>query len=245
MKVDQSSSGSCPRRSGSTSSSPRTPQNLVKAARPLRRDRAEPPASRSGGSRWSQLKALEHDGDQITRADLRRPQLHLHHALRPRGHPLARHRPRRHPRLPGRRGPVPGPLRAGRVARSRCASSPRSSWRWPRRSTAPPAWSGTWRNEKQIQRGHRAHLRAREPGRRPLQHGDRRPVQGRTGANPIEIMKWKEIYEGLEDACDAVQGLHPHPRQRRRQERLRPRRRCPPTPPFSSSSSSSPSSSTS
>ena len=56
-------------------------------------------------------------------------------------------------------------------------------------------------NEKEIQASHRAHLRARERGGRPLQHRDRRPLQvGQT--NPIEIMKWKEIYHGLEDACD-------------------------------------------
>ena len=25
----------------------------------------------------------------------------------------------------------------------------------------------------------------------------------RDGRDPIEVMKWKEIYQGLEDACDA------------------------------------------
>ncbi len=39
-------------------------------------------------------------------------------------------------------------------------------------------------NEKQDPRGDRAHLRAREPGRRPLQHGDRRPLQGQGAATP-------------------------------------------------------------
>ena len=58
-------------------------------------------------------------------------------------------------------------------------------------------------NEQQDPRVDGPRLGAREPGRRPLPHGDRRPLQDGRRRTPIEILKWKEIYEGLEDACDA------------------------------------------
>ena len=104
-------------------------------------------------------------------------------------------RPRRHPRLHGGRRPVPGALRAHGVPESRCASSRNPRGHGRRRSTRRTGLVWDLANEKKIQDCDRAHLRAREPGRRALQHGDRRPLQGPRAATPIEILKWKEIYQ--------------------------------------------------
>ena len=41
-----------------------------------------------------------------------------------------------------------------------------------------------------------------------------------TGRNPLDILKWKEVYLGLEEACDSCRDYSQHHRQRRRQERL-------------------------
>ncbi len=49
---------------------------------------------------------------------------------------------------------------------------------------------------------HRAHLRAREPGD-ALYTTVIADLFKTDSRNPIEILKWKEIYDGLEDACDA------------------------------------------
>ena len=63
-----------------------------------------------------ELKALEHEGRRDHPPGLRGAQQLVHHAARPRGHPLDRGRPRRHPRLPRGDRALPGHLRDRRGA---------------------------------------------------------------------------------------------------------------------------------
>ena len=147
-----------------------------------------------------ELKALEHEGDLITRE--------IFDALNSTFiTPFDREdirsiamRPRRHPRLPGGGRPVPGPLRAARVAGGAAAvrGHPRGDGRGDPQGHRPHLGPGQREGDPRLDR---AHLRAREPGGRPLQHGDRRPLQdGR--AQPGRDPEVEGGLPGLEDACD-------------------------------------------
>ncbi len=150
-------------------------QNLLLVGEGLLRDRPrhDPrgPAHQGRAAQGPRARGRRHHAP-----DLRGPEHDLHHAVRPRGHPLARERPRRHRRQPRERREVPGALRAQRSPRAAAAL---------RRD--PARDGGRDRHDPDPDLGHGQHaqdpggdgprLRAREPGRLALLHGHRRPLQ--------------------------------------------------------------------
>src|SRR6185436_568991 len=148
------------------------------------------------------------------------PELHLHHAPGPRGHPVPGRGPGRHPGLPGGRGPVPHPVRDRGVPRSPPAvrADPGRHGRRDPHGHQPDLGHG---QREEDPRGGGADLAARERRRRALLHGHRRPLQGRARTRPRRDPEVEGDLPGAGGRLRRVQGLHPHPEQRRREERLR------------------------
>src|SRR5829696_3373078 len=86
--------------------------NLLRAARSFA-EFAQLADLEARRAKMSELRDIEHEGDNLTRQIFRRLHLQLHPPFRREDNPPPRHRPRRRPGLPRRGGPAPGQLRAG------------------------------------------------------------------------------------------------------------------------------------
>ena len=138
----------------------------------------------------------------------------LRHALRPRGHPRPDQRPRRRRSTSSRRSPTPSSCTASSaptptaiqqaaiiVAAVRAA--PRGARQAARTSRA---WSTYWIEVHRLE----------NEGDRIARAGRRRPLR-RDGDDPIEMIKWKDVYALLEDGDRQVRGRRQRHRADRRQ----------------------------
>ena len=149
----------------------------------------------------AQLKEIEHEGDRITRSifdalnstfitpfdreDIRALTTDLDDIL---------------DYLEGD-GPLPGPLRPRRVARGAAQVRPDPVARWSQEIDRLTALIWDLGNEPQIQEGI-VRISDLENEADRLYNPVIADLFRANGRDPIEILKWKEIYQGLEDACD-------------------------------------------
>ena len=163
-------------------------------------------------TRWStqydrlEERVAEHPGAREARRRDRRgghppARGRVRHPVRPRGHPRARVAARR------RRRRHPGDRRDVRHLRRRRSRPPRRGG-WRRSSTAraasSPRRSGKLDGLKDLERHLDGDPRAREGGRRPVAGGHGAPLPRRLH-DPIEVIKWRDLYNDLEDTIDAAE----------------------------------------
>ena len=191
--------------------------NILRAAELLERMLGTYPEH---GDLARDILICEQDGDRITHDIIQAAQPDLRHADRPRGHLRARLGARRHRRLHrgGRRLPRPlqdrgadgaGPGDGARAARRRAPARRRRC-----RGCATSATSTT--------------SRSRSTGSRTRATGSMREALAalfQEGIDPMVVIRWKDIYDRLEDGDRLDREGREHAREHRDQELLEALRR--------------------